>query len=116
MPPEQPQGRPVDARSDVYSAASVFYFMLTGRSPFGSRDLLKMLDAILYETPPPLGGRPGAGIAVRRVLMEALAKAPNERYQQCAEMMEDLDRASAPILQHRRSASSRRRASATATS
>src|SRR5687767_11145055 len=40
MSPEQPQGRPVDARSDVYSAASVFYFVLTGHSPFGSRDLL----------------------------------------------------------------------------
>jgi tRNA A-37 threonylcarbamoyl transferase component Bud32 len=91
MPPEQPQGRPVDARSDVYSAASVFYFMLTGRSPFGSRDLLKMLDAILYETPPPIGDDQ-APEAVRRVLMRGLAKAPNDRYQQCAEMMEDLAR------------------------
>jgi serine/threonine-protein kinase len=91
MPPEQPQGRQVDARSDVYSAASVFYFMLAGRSPFGSRDLLKMLDAILYETPPPISDEQ-APESVRRILMRGLAKAPNERYQQCADMAEDLDR------------------------
>jgi serine/threonine-protein kinase len=91
MPPEQPQGRPVDARSDVYSAASVFYFMMTGRSPFGSRDLLKMLDAILYESPPPIGDDQ-APEPVRRILMRGLAKAPNDRYQQCADMMEDLAR------------------------
>ena len=96
MPPEQPQGRPVDARSDVYSAASVFYFMLTGRSPFGSRDLLKMLDAILYETPPPIGDDQ-APESVRRVLMRGLSKAPNDRYQQCAEMMEDLARVRASL-------------------
>ena len=75
MAPEQPQGRPVDARSDVYSAASVFYFMLTGRSPFGSRDLMRMLDAILNETPPPLTEEE-APEALRRVLTKALSKAP----------------------------------------
>jgi serine/threonine-protein kinase len=91
MSPEQPQGRIVDSRSDVYSAASVFYFILTGRSPFGARDLLKMLDAILYENPPPLTADE-APEALQRVLMKGLAKGPNERYQQCADMLEDLAR------------------------
>jgi serine/threonine protein kinase len=91
MSPEQPQGRPVDARSDVYSAASVFYFILSGRSPFGARDLLKMLDAILYETPPPLTAEESPE-PLTRVIMKGLAKAPNDRYQQCAEMMADLNR------------------------
>jgi len=92
MAPEQPQGRPVDARSDVYSAASVFYFMLTGRSPFGSRDLMRMLDAILNEMPPPLtdGEAPEP---LRRVLSKALSKAPEDRYQHCGEMFEALAQA-----------------------
>jgi hypothetical protein len=89
MSPEQPQGRPVDARSDVYSAASVFYFVLTGRSPFGSRDLLKMLDAILYESPAPLTAEE-APEALSRVLMKALSKAANDRQQHCAEVLADL--------------------------
>ncbi len=91
MSPEQPQGRPVDARSDVYSAASVFYFVLTGRSPFGSRDLLKMLDAILYESPAPLTAEE-APEALSRVLMKALSKAANDRHQHCAEVLDDLAR------------------------
>jgi len=92
MAPEQPQGRPVDARSDVYSAASVFYFMLTGRSPFGSRDLMRMLDAILNETPPPLTEEE-APEPLRRVLKKALSKAPEDRYQHCGEMFEALGQA-----------------------
>jgi serine/threonine-protein kinase len=92
MAPEQPQGRTVDARSDVYSAASVFYFMLTGRSPFGSRDLMRMLDAILNETPPPLT-EDEAPEALRRVLQRALSKAPEDRQQHCGELLEDLGRA-----------------------
>ena len=91
MSPEQPQGRPVDARSDVYSAASVFYFVLTGHSPFGSRDLLKMLDAILYESPAPLTAQE-APEALSRVLMKALSKAANDRQQHCAELLDDLAR------------------------
>lgn len=91
MSPEQPLGRPVDARSDVFSAAGVFYFMLTGRPPFGSLDLLKMLDAILHAAPRPLT-RDEAPEALARVLMKGLAKKPIERYQQCAAMLEDLTR------------------------
>ena len=92
MAPEQPQGKAVDARSDVYSAASVFYFMLTGRSPFGSRDLMRMLDAILNETPPPLTEEEAPEL-LRRVLTKALSKAPEHRQQHCGELLEDLGRA-----------------------
>ena len=56
----------VDARSDVFSAASVFYFMLTGPVPFGSHDLPRMLDAILHDDPPPLTEDAGAGAAAAR--------------------------------------------------
>lgn len=91
MSPEQAQGRAVDSRSDVFSAASVFYFMLAGRSPFGSRDLSKMLEAILHANPPPLTADQ-APDALRRVLEKALAKSPANRYQHCSEMQADLER------------------------
>jgi serine/threonine protein kinase len=91
MAPEQAQGRSVDSRADIFSAASVFYYMLAGRSPFGSRDLPKMLDAILHEHPPPLATT-DAPDALRRVLERALEKSPSNRYQHCADMLADLER------------------------
>ncbi len=91
MSPEQAQGRTVDSRADVFSAASVFYFMLSGRSPFGSRDLPKMLDAILHNDPPPLAAA-DAPDALARVLEKALQKAPVNRYQHCSDMLAELER------------------------
>jgi len=91
MSPEQAQGKPVDARSDVFSAAAVFYFMLAGRGPFSSPDLPKMLRAVIHDDPPPLT-ETEAPDALRRVLMKGLAKSPADRYQQCAELLADLSR------------------------
>jgi serine/threonine protein kinase len=91
MSPEQTQGHPVDARSDIFSLAAVFYFMLTGRSAFASRDLRQMLKAIINEQPTPLTDA-DAPEPVRRILTKALAKAPAERYQQCADLLADLQR------------------------
>lgn len=91
MAPEQAQGRTVDSRADVFSAASVFYFMLSGRSPFGSRDLPKMLAAILHDDAPPLATT-DAPDALSRVLEKALQKSPINRYQHCSDMLADLDR------------------------
>jgi tRNA A-37 threonylcarbamoyl transferase component Bud32 len=91
MSPEQAQGRAVDARSDVFSAAAVFYYMLAGRAPFASPDLPKMLYAVIHEDPPPLTDQQ-APEALRRVLTRALAKAPAERFQQCVEFHGELAR------------------------
>jgi serine/threonine protein kinase len=89
MAPEQARGQKMDARSDVFSAAGVSYFMLTGRPPFGSRDLRKVLQAIINDPPAPLSDD-DAPEGLRRVLMKALAKAPEDRYQQCAEMRDEI--------------------------
>jgi hypothetical protein len=92
MSPEQAQGRYVDARSDVFSASGVFYFMLSGRGPFSTPDLPKMLHAVVHEDPPTLSEAEAPDV-VRRVLMKGLAKAPTDRYQQCADLLGDLARA-----------------------
>jgi serine/threonine-protein kinase len=91
MSPEQAHRGQMDARSDVFAAAGVFYFMLAGRPPFGSRDLPKVLQAIIHEPPQPLTDDE-APEALRRILARALAKSPEERYQTCAELRADLER------------------------
>ena len=91
MSPEQARGQAMDARADVFSAAGVFYFMLAGRPPFGSRDLRKILQAIIHEAPPALTDEE-APEAVRQVIAKGLAKTASARYQRCAEMRADLER------------------------
>jgi serine/threonine-protein kinase len=90
MSPEQAQGRPVDARSDLFSAAAVFYWMLAGQGPFASPELPKILRAVISDDPPPLTDAQ-APEPLRRVLKKALAKSPAERYQQCVDLLAELE-------------------------
>jgi hypothetical protein len=88
--PEQARGGQIDARSDLFSAASVFYFMLTGRGPFSARDLPTVLRAVLHEDPPPITDDESPTV-LRRIVMKCLAKSPDERYQQCADVLKELE-------------------------
>lgn len=54
MSPEQARGGEIDLRADVFSAGSVFYFLLTGRRPFAARDLPTLLHNVEYADPPPM--------------------------------------------------------------
>jgi eukaryotic-like serine/threonine-protein kinase len=54
MSPEQAMGRPVDHRSDVFSAGAVFYELLTGQKPFSGRTLHGVLFQIISEDPDPI--------------------------------------------------------------
>ncbi len=89
MSPEQARGQKMDARSDVFSAAGVCHFMVTGHPPFGARDLRKVLQSIIHEPPAPLTDDQ-APETLRRILIKGLAKSPEDRYQQCAEMRDEL--------------------------
>ena len=88
--PEQALGNPVDARSDLFAAAGVFYFILTGRGPFSSPELPAVLNAVLHEDPPPITDDQ-APAPLRRIVMKALAKAPADRYQQCDDVLKELE-------------------------
>jgi serine/threonine protein kinase len=91
MSPEQAMGRTVDARSDVFSAAAVCYFIVTGRPPFGSQDLPKVLNAVMFNPPAPFN-EGEAPEALAEVLLKALEKDPARRHRSCSEMAAELEK------------------------
>jgi formylglycine-generating enzyme required for sulfatase activity/predicted esterase len=91
MSPEQAQGKPVDARSDVFSLGTVLYEMFAGRRPFQGDSNLLTLTAILRDSPPALKTQvPDAPVDLERVLSRALEKNPEDRYPSAAELRDDL--------------------------
>jgi len=91
MSPEQAEGRRVDQRSDIFSAAAVGYLILSGRDPFDAKPLPLALQAVLTKPPAPLSVSE-APAPLARVLLTALEKSPDARYQTCADILADLRR------------------------
>ncbi len=90
--PEQIQGAPVGAATDIYALGCVLYECLTGQLPFHRDDDAALLWAHLVEAPPPVSGvRPELPPAVDDVVARAMAKAPEERYASCHELVRDLE-------------------------
>jgi serine/threonine-protein kinase len=93
LSPEQAQGSPVDQRSDVYSVGIVLYEMLTGKVPFTGDTPLEIAMKHLSEVPvPPSELRDDVPEDLDAVVLRALAKDPEDRYQTAEEMNADLAR------------------------
>ncbi len=87
MSPEQAQGKPVDARSDIFSFGSVLYEMLTGRRAFQGETAMATAAAILSQEPPPLSAAAGPLPAdVERSVMRCLRKDPQRRWQTMSDL------------------------------
>ena len=90
MSPEQSAADPIDQRSDIFSLGIVLYEMVVLENPFVRQNVVLSLEAIQrHPVAAPETKRPDAG-PLARVLERALQKSPEDRYQSCEEMRDDL--------------------------
>lgn len=100
MSPEQASGKPVDARTDIYSLGAVMYEMLAGRKPFQSDSVDDLLQQIAFKAPPaPADIDTRIPKALSRIVMKAMSKRPEKRYQTAEQMAIDIKHY---LLQERR--------------
>ena len=91
LSPEQAKGGYTDAKSDLYSLGVVMYEMLTGRVPFDADTPVSIVLKHMQETPiEPIKLNPSIPYSVNKIILKAMKKDVNARYQTATEMLKDL--------------------------
>jgi len=90
MSPEQAEGRPADARSDIFSFGTVLYEMLAGRRAFSGGSAAATMGAIAHKIPDPLDAPP----ALEAIVLKCLSKSPEGRFQTASDLRQALEAAS----------------------
>ena len=86
MSPEQAQGKKVDARSDIFAFGSLLYEMVTGRQAFRGENRLTVLSSIVRDEPErPAVLAPALPLELERLILRALRKDPERRWQSMAD-------------------------------
>jgi serine/threonine-protein kinase len=92
MAPEQVKGQRGDARTDIYSLGAMLYEMLTGTPPFEGANPLVIMNSRLSGDPvAPRSKTPQIPASVEEIILHAMARKPDDRYQTVAELRHDLD-------------------------
>jgi len=89
MSPEQAQGKPVDARSDIFSFGTLLYEMVTGRRAFHGDTKISILAAIINQEPAPLSGEVPRDL--EKIITRCLRKDPVRRFQHMADLKVELE-------------------------
>jgi YVTN family beta-propeller protein len=107
--PEQFQGKPLDARTDVYSLGCVAFECLAGHPPFPREQEAAVMYGHLMEEPPDVSeASPGLPAALDRVIARAMAKDPEDRYQRAGDLARSLHDASTEAVAPTRQTPGRR--------
>ena len=90
--PEQARGDVTDERADIYSVGVMLYEMLTGRLPFEADNAVSVAIMQLQANPTlPRDINPDIPEGLQEITMKAMQKAPSQRYQSAAEMLQDIE-------------------------
>ena len=91
MPPEQLEGRPTDARADIFALGCVLYEMLTGRRAFRGDSEASVISAIMAHEPAPLATlQPATPAALDHLISRCLQKDPDQRAESAHDLADEL--------------------------
>jgi eukaryotic-like serine/threonine-protein kinase len=90
MSPEQVRGKPIDARTDIFSLGATFYEMITGRRAFARETPVETLGAVLRDDPTTHPETEKIPDGLRAFVFRALEKDPADRYQSARDLLMDL--------------------------
>lgn len=90
--PEQAKGDVTDERSDIYSVGVMLYEMLTGKKPFDSDNPVSIAVMHMHDIPErPRAINPDIPSGLEEIILKAMEKAPEDRYQSTTEMIKDIE-------------------------